>query len=258
MTPIKFLIFDAIVVATLIVGACHLLDQVGLTAHRSMFLNLIITPYADDERAGSLDMVHGAMDGDAEGGPVMKPQPDDEPPVNQHAPLTKGGQAELDAAKPQPDDEPSANPRVVLSKGDRAELFGEKSVLSMPVWVESVSISSQDGSITYGLISGLSGHAIPDVEEKYVHAYEVYPPGTHAMCNMPSSSRQKQVPCRVKKHYATNNGRHGRLNTLSYLVTYRDRQGAEMIVDNIPSSMVQRVICKDTLRDLDRQYKQGA
>ena len=245
MTPIKFLIFDAIVVATLIVGACHLLDHVGLTAHRSMFLNLIITPYADDERAGSLDVVQGAMDGDAEGGAVMKPQPDDEL------------QAQGDAAKPQPDDEPSVNHRVVLSKGDRAELYGEKSVLSMPVWVESVSISSQDGSITYGLISGLSGRAIPDVEEKYVHAYEVYTPGTHAMCNMPSSSRQKQVPCRVKKHYATNNGGHGRSNTLSYLVTFRDRQGGEMI-DNIPSSMVQRVICKDTLRDLDRQYKQGA
>ncbi|EJK69377.1 hypothetical protein THAOC_09377 [Thalassiosira oceanica] len=146
--PLKFLIFDAIVVATLIVGACHLLDHAGLTVHRSL-------PYAD-ERGGSLDVVHGAECGDAGDGENQQPLCDDEPLGNQRA----------------------------LSKGDQAELFGAQSVLSVPVWVETVSISNKDGSITYGLVNGISGQAIQDVDEKFVHAYEVYPPGTHAMCNI--------------------------------------------------------------------------
>ena len=218
--PLKYQVFDAVVVAALIVGVCHLLDRAGLPANRNLLVK-IITSNTDKERGGSLDVVPGAESGDEEGdGVEQQRKRDDEPPVNR---------------------------RALLSKGDLAELYGDESTLSMHVRVEAVYVSDKDGSVTYGLMHGMTNKPIPDlVDEKYVHAYEVYPPGTHAICHFISPGQ----PCRVKKQ-VTMNGEPGQLNTQLYLVTYTDQQGVE-ILDRIPYSYVQRVVDKKMLRILSR------
>ena len=144
-------------------------------------------------------------------------------------------------SKPEQEIDHHLEPRPLLEEGDYAEIYGPESTMTLIVRIVEAHVDGD--KVSYSLIDGLTQVQMPTVKSEFVHAYNVYPAGTDAMCTVSKLRSQNSfTPCIIlDAHGAEYSSR-----SLVYEVTYSDEAGKE-VTTLLPPARVNRVLDENRL-----------
>lgn len=155
------------------------------------------------------------------------------------------------------DDYSSDSSMSQFKTGSIVELHGDKSYFSVPAVVTGIimdtdtdNTGSSSSSYTYSLHNSITKAHLPNVDAEFVHPYQIYEDGTRASCNVGALRKVYMTPCAILSHTIKKRRRSlrsddgdsdGSSNRVVYQVSYLNKEGTELVKDQLPISRVQRI-----------------
>ena len=125
-----------------------------------------------------------------------------------------------------------------LKVGDIIELYGSKGSFAVPSVVTAISNKNDDGSSDspvpkYDIQNTITNTRINNIDQEFIHPYQVYEEGTEAHCNVGAFRNLNMVPCTIVSSAVKKTS-----GFISYRVEYWNRE--VRYPEYLPFARVQR------------------